>query len=100
MIADEYVKTDFGTGALKVTPAHDPNDFEIGRRHDLEQVSVIGEDGRMTAEAGERFAGPDGRGGPRGGRRRAARRKGGSSRASPTRTTCPTRTAPASASSR
>jgi valyl-tRNA synthetase len=57
VIADEYVKTDFGTGQLKVTPAHDPNDFEIGRRHDLEQVSVIGEDGRMTAEAGERFAG-------------------------------------------
>jgi valyl-tRNA synthetase len=57
VIADEYVKTDFGTGQLKVTPAHDPNDFEIGRRHDLEQVSVIGEDGRLTAEAGERFAG-------------------------------------------
>jgi valyl-tRNA synthetase len=57
VIADEYVKSDFGTGQLKVTPAHDPNDFEIGRRHDLEQVSVIGEDGHMTAEAGERFAG-------------------------------------------
>ncbi len=57
VIADEYVKTDFGTGQLKVTPAHDPNDFEIGRRHELDQVSVIGEDARMTAEAGERFAG-------------------------------------------
>ena len=57
IIADEYVKTDFGTGQLKVTPAHDPNDFEIGQRHELEQVSVIGEDGRMTSEAGERFAG-------------------------------------------
>ncbi len=57
VIADEYVKMDFGTGQLKVTPAHDPNDFDIGRRHDLDQVSVIGEDGRMTAEAGERFAG-------------------------------------------
>jgi valyl-tRNA synthetase len=57
IIADEYVKMDFGTGQLKVTPAHDPNDFEIGIRHDLDQVSVIGEDGRMTAEAGERFAG-------------------------------------------
>jgi valyl-tRNA synthetase len=57
IIADDYVKMDFGTGQLKVTPAHDPNDFEIGCRHDLEQVSVIGEDGRMTAEAGERFAG-------------------------------------------
>jgi valyl-tRNA synthetase len=57
IIADDYVKRDFGTGQLKVTPAHDPNDFEIGMRHDLDQVSVIGEDGRMTAEAGERFAG-------------------------------------------
>jgi valyl-tRNA synthetase len=57
IIADDYVKMDFGTGQLKVTPAHDPNDFEMGRRHDLDQVSVIGEDGRMTAEAGERFAG-------------------------------------------
>jgi valyl-tRNA synthetase len=57
VIADEYVKTDFGSGALKVTPAHDPNDFEIGRRHGLAQHSVIGEDGRMTAAAGEPFAG-------------------------------------------
>jgi valyl-tRNA synthetase len=57
VLADDYVKMDFGTGQLKVTPAHDPNDFEIGQRHDLEQVSVIGEDGRMTAEAGERFVG-------------------------------------------
>jgi valyl-tRNA synthetase len=57
IIADDYVKMGFGTGQLKVTPAHDPNDFEIGARHDLDQVSVIGEDGRMTAEAGERFAG-------------------------------------------
>jgi valyl-tRNA synthetase len=57
VIADDYVKMDFGTGQLKITPAHDPNDFEIGRRHELDQVSVIGEDGRMTAEAGERFAG-------------------------------------------
>jgi valyl-tRNA synthetase len=57
IIADDYVKMEFGTGQLKVTPAHDPNDFEIGRRHELDQVSVIGEDGRMSAEAGERFAG-------------------------------------------
>jgi valyl-tRNA synthetase len=57
IIADDYVKMDFGTGQLKITPAHDPNDFEISRRHDLDEVSVIGEDGRMTAEAGERFAG-------------------------------------------
>ena len=57
IIADDYVKPEFGTGALKVTPAHDLNDFEIGRRHNLQPISVIGEDGRMTAEAGEPFAG-------------------------------------------
>ena len=57
VIADEYVKMDFGTGNLKITPGHDPNDFEIGRKHGLVAVTVIGEDGRMTAEAGERFAG-------------------------------------------
>ena len=57
VIADEYVKSDFGTGALKITPGHDPNDFEIGRTHDLDVVSVIGEDGLMTDAAGERFAG-------------------------------------------
>ena len=53
IIADDYVKTDFGTGCLKITPGHDPNDFEIGRRHGLEEISVIGEDGRMTAQAGD-----------------------------------------------
>ncbi len=57
VIADEHVRTDFGTGVLKVTPAHDPADFEIGVRHELDQVSVVGEDGRLTSEAGERFAG-------------------------------------------
>jgi valyl-tRNA synthetase len=57
IIADEYVKTDFGTGALKITPGHDPNDFEIGRRHGLEEIGVIGEDGLMSAAAGERYAG-------------------------------------------
>jgi valyl-tRNA synthetase len=56
VIADEYVKMDFGTGNLKITPGHDPNDFEIGQRHGLESVSVIGEDGRMTEQAGA-FAG-------------------------------------------
>jgi valyl-tRNA synthetase len=57
IIADDYVKPEFGTGALKITPGHDPNDFEIGRAHGLDEVTVIGEDGRMTAAAGERFAG-------------------------------------------
>ena len=53
IIADEHVDPEFGTGALKITPGHDVNDFEIGRRHGLEEISVIGEDGRMNAEAGE-----------------------------------------------
>jgi valyl-tRNA synthetase len=57
IIADEHIDPEFGTGALKVTPGHDLNDFEIGRRHGLEEVTVIGEGGRMTAAAGERFAG-------------------------------------------
>ncbi len=52
VIGDEYVKTDFGTGCLKITPGHDPNDFEIGRRHGLGEIGVIGEDGRMNEEAG------------------------------------------------
>src|SRR3954462_15534012 len=56
IIADAYVKPEFGTGALKITPGHDPNDFEIGRNHGLDELTVIGEDGRMTEAAG-RFAG-------------------------------------------
>jgi valyl-tRNA synthetase len=57
IIADEHVDPEFGTGALKVTPGHDLDDFEIGRRHGLEQIGVIGPDGRMNEAAGERFAG-------------------------------------------
>ncbi|MET0730518.1 MAG: valine--tRNA ligase, partial [Solirubrobacterales bacterium] len=57
IIADGHVDPDFGTGALKITPGHDPNDFDIGRSHGLEEVSAIGEDGRMTEAAGETFAG-------------------------------------------
>ena len=56
IIADEHVDPEFGTGALKITPGHDPNDFEIGRRHGLEELVVIGPDGRLTEEAGD-FAG-------------------------------------------
>src|SRR6476659_2133741 len=56
IIADEHVDPEFGTGALKITPGHDPNDFEIGRKHGLQEIGVIGPDGRMTEEAGE-FAG-------------------------------------------
>jgi valyl-tRNA synthetase len=53
VITDERVDLEFGTGALKVTPAHDPLDFEIGRDHNLPEPSVIGPDGRMNDEAGE-----------------------------------------------
>ena len=62
IIADDYVKPEFGTGCLKVTPGHDPNDFEIGRRHGLQEISVIGEDGLMTEAAG-RLRRPHGGGG-------------------------------------
>ncbi|MBA2476804.1 MAG: valine--tRNA ligase [Actinobacteria bacterium] len=53
VIADEAVERSFGTGALKVTPGHDPVDFEIGRRHGLPEPMVIGPDGRMSEDAGE-----------------------------------------------
>jgi len=53
VIEDERVDPEFGTGALKVTPGHDPLDFEIGRAHDLPELTVIGPDGRMNEEAGE-----------------------------------------------
>jgi valyl-tRNA synthetase len=56
IIADERVEPEFGTGALKITPGHDAMDFEIGRDHDLPELTVIGLDGRMNEEAGE-FAG-------------------------------------------
>jgi valyl-tRNA synthetase len=52
IIADTYVDREFGTGAVKVTPAHDPNDFQMGKRHHLEEIKVIDEDGRMTEAAG------------------------------------------------
>ncbi len=51
IIADEYVDKSFGTGALKITPAHDPNDFEVGRRHNLPFIKVIDEEGKMIARS-------------------------------------------------
>ncbi len=57
IIADDFVDPKFGTGAVKITPAHDPNDFEAGERHDLPKVSVIDFEGKMTNDAGERFRG-------------------------------------------
>ena len=53
VVTDERVERDFGTGALKVTPGHDPLDYEIGRDHALPEITVIGPDGRMNEEAGE-----------------------------------------------
>ena len=53
IVADEYADPNFGTGVVKITPFHDPNDFEVGNRHNLPKIQVIGFDGKMTAEAGE-----------------------------------------------
>ncbi len=53
IIADEYVEKDFGTGCVKITPAHDPNDFLVGQRHGLEQIKVMNDDATMNAHAGK-----------------------------------------------
>ena len=53
IVFDDYVELEFGTGAVKITPAHDPNDFEVGLRHNLEVVRVIADDGKMNALAGK-----------------------------------------------
>lgn len=58
LIADEHAQAEFGTGAVKITPAHDPNDFEVGQRHHLPSITVIGPDGAMNARAGA-YAGRD-----------------------------------------
>jgi valyl-tRNA synthetase len=59
LIADDYAKSEFGSGAVKVTPAHDLNDFEAGMRHKLDKVIVIDGHGKMSVDAGERYAGLD-----------------------------------------
>ena len=59
LIGDDYVDSSFGSGALKVTPAHDPNDFELGRRHDLELINVMNPDGSMNEAAGPLYQGLD-----------------------------------------
>ncbi len=59
VIADDYVDKDFGSGCVKITPAHDPNDFEVGNRHDLERILVIDEHGVMNETAGKEFQGLD-----------------------------------------
>jgi len=53
IVGDDYVDMEFGSGAVKITPAHDPNDFEVGNRHNLERVLVMNEDGSMNAKAGK-----------------------------------------------
>ncbi|EAG7303539.1 valine--tRNA ligase, partial [Listeria monocytogenes] len=53
IVADEYVEREFGSGAVKITPAHDPNDFEVGNRHDLPRIIVMHEDGTMNENAGK-----------------------------------------------
>ena len=59
LIADEYVEKGFGTGAVKITPAHDPNDYQVGLRHGLEMPNIMNDDGTMNAEAGADFDGLD-----------------------------------------
>ncbi len=59
IIADDYVDPEFGTGAVKITPAHDPNDYVVGERHGLEQLLVMNDDGTMNAAAGAAFDGID-----------------------------------------
>lgn len=59
VIADDYVDKEFGTGCVKITPAHDPNDFEVGLRHNLEQLIVMDEHGKMNETAGEKLSGVD-----------------------------------------
>ena len=58
VVADEYVDKEFGTGCVKITPAHDPNDFEVGRRHGLEEINILNDDATIN-ENGGKFAGMD-----------------------------------------
>ena len=58
IVADEHADPEFGTGVVKITPAHDPNDFLVGQRHNLPQINVMNDDGTMNELAGE-FAGMD-----------------------------------------
>ena len=58
VIADPYVDKEFGTGCVKITPAHDPNDFEVGKRHNLEEINILNDDGTMNNKCGK-YAGMD-----------------------------------------
>ena len=59
IVADEYVESEFGTGAVKITPAHDPNDYELGLRHNLPQINVMNKDATMNEAAGTEFVNLD-----------------------------------------
>ena len=59
MISDEYVDVEFGTGALKITPGHDVNDYELGKKYDLDVINVMNKDGTMNDVCGSRYAGLD-----------------------------------------
>ena len=59
VISDDYVEREFGTGIVKITPAHDPNDFLVGKRHGLEEINIMTDDGRMNELAGAKYAGMD-----------------------------------------
>ena len=57
VVADTYVDKEFGTGCVKITPAHDPNDFALGKRHNLPMINILSDDGTINAEGGEMFSG-------------------------------------------
>ena len=59
VLADDYVEREFGTGIVKITPAHDPNDFQVGKRHGLEEINIMNGDGTMNALAGAAYDGMD-----------------------------------------
>ncbi|MEO0885980.1 MAG: valine--tRNA ligase [Cyanobacteria bacterium J06648_10] len=59
IVGDEYVDMEFGTGCVKITPAHDPNDFEMGKRHNLPVINILNKDGTLNENAGEEFVGID-----------------------------------------
>ena len=59
VVADDYVEREFGTGIVKITPAHDPNDFQVGKRHGLEEINIMNGDGTMNELAGAAYAGMD-----------------------------------------
>ena len=53
IVADSYVDKEFGTGAVKITPAHDPNDFEVGKRHNLEEINILNDDATINENGGK-----------------------------------------------